>query len=243
MATQVAMDFETPTPVEYKRKKWFLNVEKIIRIFIKKPEYIYLGQKPTPRSIILSNHEGASAPLALELYSRLPIRFWGANEMNKNMKTAYEYQTVTYYHGKKHWNLHLARLFCLLATPLTRMFYIGLDLISTYGDVRFKNTLTQSIAALKKNHTLVIFPENSSKGYFRELVGFHQGALMLLELCRKNKLDVPVHVAYYKKDTKQYVIDAPITVSQLLGQGLSRAELAQKLCDRCNTLGKMELQN
>lgn len=243
MATQVKIAFDSPISVEYTRKKWFLNLKKIIKLFIKKPEFVYLGQKPTPRSIILSNHEGASVPLKLELYGELPIRFWGANEMNKNMKTAYRYQTVTYYHGKKHWNLHLARIFCLLATPLTRMFYIGLDLISSYSDVRFKNTLTQSIAALKKNHTLVIFPENSSKGYFRELVGFHQGALMLIELCKKHGLDVPVYIAYYKKDTKQFVFDAPVTVSQLLGQRLSRAELAQKLCDRCNTLGKMELQN
>ena len=43
----------------------------------------------------------------------------------------YKYQTRVYYHEKKHWNLHLARLFCLLASPLTNLFYKGLNLIST----------------------------------------------------------------------------------------------------------------
>ena len=228
--------------VEYRRKKWFLNVENITRWFIKPTQFIYLGGKPTKQSIILSNHEGTSAPLALELYSGLPIRFWGAAEMNKNFKTAYYYQTQVYYHGKKHWNLHLARLFCLLATPLTRMFYIGLDLLSTYKDVRFKTTLKQSLEVMAQEHTLVIFPENSEKGYLKELEGFHQGALMLFEQCLRKGYDVPVYVAYYKKDTKQYIVDAPRQISQLLGQELSRAELAQQLCDRCNELGRMEIE-
>lgn len=240
MATKVKMEFAQAADVCYERKKWFLNVEKVTRWFIKKPAYHFLGEKPVPRSIILSNHEGTSAPLAIELYSGLPIRFWGANEMNKNLKTAYRYQTVNYYHEKKHWNLHLARLFCLLATPLTRMFYIGLELISTYKDVRFKTTLKQSLQALKRGDTLVIFPEISDKGYLKELEGFHQGALMLFEQCRRQGLDVPVYIAYYKKDEKQYIFDAPTTVGELLEQGLSREALAQQLCDRCNELGRME---
>lgn len=231
------------TPVDYVRKPWFRAVKKIVGIFIHAPRFIYLGEKPGNKCIILSNHEGTSVPLKLELYSQLPIRFWGAGPMNHNFSHAYRYQTKIYYHQKKHWNLWLARLFCLLATPLTRMFYIGLDLISTYPDARFSGTLKKSVAALKKNHTVVIFPEDSSDGYLKELKGFHQGSLMLLELCRKQGLDVPVYVAYYNKQTKQHIFDAPVTVSQLLDQGLDRAQLAQKLCDRCNELGRMTFES
>lgn len=231
---------QAPSAAEYSRKKWFLNVQKIVRLFIKKPEYIYLGQRPAARSIILTNHEGASVPLTMEMYAGLPARFWGTFEMNKDFKTAYKYQTVRYYHGKKHWNIWLARLFCLLATPLTRLFYIGLELISTYPDVRFKNTLTQSIHALKKNHALVIFPENSDNGYHKVLTEFRLGVVMLLEHCQRHGLDVPVYVAYYQKKTRQHVFDVPTTVGALLGLGLAREELARKLCDRCNELGRME---
>ena len=38
----------------------------------------------------------------------------------------------------------LARLFCLLASPLTFLFYKGLNLISTYKDSRLKITLEES---------------------------------------------------------------------------------------------------
>ena len=241
MDTCVNTEKQTPMGAEYGRKKWFLNLQKIVKIFIRSPRYVYLGEKPRSGCIILSNHEGASVPLTLEMYAGLPARFWGTYEMDKDFKTAYKYQTVKYYHGKKHWNIWLARLFCLLATPLTRLFYIGLELIPTYPDVRFKNTLTRSIHALKRKNTLVIFPENSDNGYHKVLTEFRPGVVMLLEHCQRHGLDVPVYVAYYQKKTRQHVFDVPTTVGALLGLGLAREELARKLCDRCNELGGMEI--
>ncbi len=241
MPKNVTMEFDTSVPVQYTRKKWFLWVQSIVKWFIKKPKFITLGKPVCPGSIVLSNHEGTGAPLSMELYGKLPVRFWGAHEMNEGFKSAYWYMTNIYYHKKKHWNLWLARLFCLIATPLTRMFYIGLELIPTYPDIRLKNTLSKSLDALKKGHTVVIFPEDSDKGYLKELSRFHQGAMLLLEYCQRRGLDVPVYVAYYNKEKKQYVFDAPSSTSQLLALGLSREELAKKLCDRCNELGKLEI--
>ena len=241
MSSAIKIYTDAPESVEYKRKKWFLNLQKIIKLFIKKPEYIYLGKNPGPASIILSNHEGASVPLTMEIYAGLQARFWGAHEMDKGFKTAYRYQTVTYYHRKKHWNLFLARLFCLIATPLTRLFYIGLELVPTYPDLRFKNTLKRSIDALKNGNTLIVFPENSEDGYHEVLKEFRPGAVMLLEQCKRHGLDVEVFVAYYKKKTRQHIFAAPVTVGQLLKTKCGRKELAQILCNQCNQLGQMDI--
>lgn len=241
MATCAQSDVQAPMTARYGREKWFLNLQKVIKLFIRSPRYVYLGEKPAPGCIILSNHESASVPLTMEMYSGLPVRYWGTYEMNKNFKTAYRYQTVTYYHGKKHWPLFAARVFCLLATPLTRLFYKGLDLISTYPDARFRNTLVQSMHVLKRGYSLVVFPENSDNGYLKELTEFRPGAVMLLECCQRQKLDLPVYVAYYQKEKRCHVFDAPTTVGALLGQGLAREALARKLCDRCNELGRMEV--
>lgn len=240
MASMVTMEFDG-VKVEYTRKKWFVNLQKVIKFFIKKPRYVYLGGKPGPGSIVLSNHESATVPLTLEMYGKMPIRFWGAHDMNEGFKAVYRYQSVTYYHGKKHWPLWCARLFCLLASPLTMIFYRGLDLISTYPDVRFKNTLSRSIAALEQKNTLVVFPEDSSDGYHKELKAFLPGAIMLLEQCKRHGLDAPVYVAYYQKARHVHVFDRPVTVAQLLEKGLSRKELAKELCDRCNELGRMDV--
>ena len=126
-----------------KRKWWFKVLKKIMKIRYKKPTFVYLGEEVSTGSIILSNHEGTDAPMSLEIYTKMPIRMWGAHEMNSGLIKMYKYQTRVYYHEKKHWNLHLARLFCLIASPLTNLFYKGLNLISTYKDARFRKTLKE----------------------------------------------------------------------------------------------------
>ena len=135
------MKYKESPKVKATRKKWFRGLKKFMRLFIKPSKFVYLGGPIQDGSIVLSNHVGTTAPLAFELYGNLPFRFWGASEMNSGLIALYKYQTRVYYHEKKHWNLHLARLFCLLASPLTNMFYKGLRLISTYRDARFRKTL------------------------------------------------------------------------------------------------------
>ena len=222
-----------------RRKAWFRFLKCIMRLFIGKTKFTYLGEEIKENGIILSNHEGTKAPLAMELYSNLPLRFWGAYEMNSGLIKLYKYQTRIYYHEKKHWNLHLARLFCLIASPLTNIFYKGLNLISTYQDTRFRNTLKESLDSLEKGYNLVIFPEVSDKGYLKELEGFHNGFILLLEQCQKKNINVPIYVTYFKKDVKEYIIDKPIYLNELIQLNLSRDEIAKKLCDRCNELGRM----
>lgn len=229
--------------VKNERKKWFLFVEKIMKLFIKKSNFVYLGEKITNGGIILSNHEGTKAPLALELYSGHPIRFWGTHEMNSGLKKMYAYQSKVFYHEKRHWNLFLARMFCLIASPLTNMFYKGLNLISTYQDARLRITLKESVDALNKGHNLVIYPEISDKGYLKELEGFHEGFDVLFDYCLKNNIDAPVFVSYYQVENKTYVFDKPIKISELKNMNLTRKELADYLCNRCNELGKMDLNN
>lgn len=232
---------EMPARKKSTRKPWFRMVKGVMRCFVKESKFVYLGDEIAEGGIILSNHEGTSAPLALELYSGLPIRFWGAHEMNDGLFSTYKYQTNVYYREKKHWNIWLARLFCIIASPLTNLFYRGLQLIPTYHDCRLRHTLKESAQALREGNNIVIYPEISDKGYLKELEGFHQGFALLLSYCLRHGIDAPVYVAYYKKDEKTYVVDRPVYISELLADGSSREALAECLCARCNELGKMEL--
>lgn len=222
------------------RKWWFKLLKKLMKGRYKRPEFIYLGKKFDKSAIILSNHEGTDAPMTLELYCDQPIRFWGAHEMNSGLISMYKYQSQVYYHEKKHWNLFLARLFCLIASPLTNLFYKGLNLISTYRDVRFKRTVKESLEALQNGKNIVVFPEDSKNGYLPELEGFFQGFAMLAEICARKGMDVPIYVTYYKKKELQYIVDKPVMYSELTRNGATRAEIAKRLLDRCNQLGKMK---
>lgn len=224
-----------------KRKFYFEVMKKMMKGRYKQPRFVYLGEEINAPSIILSNHEGTDAPMALEIYLDQPIRMWGAHEMNSGLIKMYKYQSRVYYHEKKHWNLFLARLFCLIASPLTNLFYSGLNLISTYKDGRFIKTIRESVESIKQGDNIVIFPEVSDKGYLAELEGFHAGFVLLAEKCRKEGIDIPIQVSYFKKEINTYIFDAPVKYSELLEKYKTRDEVAKQLCLRCNELGKMEL--
>lgn len=225
------------------RKGWFKFMKRLMLGRYKEPEFIFLGEKFSNSAIIISNHEGTDAPMSMELYCDKPIRFWGAHEMNSGLVSLYKYQTRVYYHEKKHWNIHLARLFCLIASPITNLFYKGLNLISTYKDARLVKTLRESMEALKKGDNIVVFPEDSKNGYLEQLEGFFAGFVMLAEVCYKRGMDVPIFVTYFKRKELKYVIDAPIKYSELAKSGATRADIAKKLLDRCNELGRMTFDN
>ena len=230
--------------MEYKRNKrklYFRILKKIMKLRYKEPRFVYLGEEITGGALIISNHEGTDAPMSLEIYLDRPLRMWGASEMNSGIVSLYKYQTRVYYHEKKHWNLHLARLFCLIASPLTHLFYSGLDLISTYRDARLVKTMRESVQSLKDGNNIVAFPERSDKGYLAELEGFHEGVVMLAEVCKMRGIDLPIFVTYFRKNDLTYIIDKPVLYSELSRDGKSRAEIARDLCNRCNALGKMAL--
>lgn len=233
------MEENTNNCTESPRKWWFKCLKKMMKIRYKKPEFIYLGEEITHGGVILSNHEGTDAPMSFEIYSKKPVRFWGTYQMNSGLKKMYSYQTKVYYHEKKGWNLFGARMFCLLASPLTNLFYKGLNLISTYPDGRFKNTIKESIDAIEKGENIVIFPEKSDNGYQAELEGFYGGFVLFAEVCKKKGIDLPIYASYFNKESKTYLIDKPIMYSTLSANGATREEIAKALCDRCNELGKM----
>ncbi|MBE7084196.1 MAG: hypothetical protein E7373_06330 [Clostridiales bacterium] len=221
------------------RKLWYRGIKTVMKIRYKRPQFVFLGEKPTNGAIILSNHEGTDAPMSLEIYCDFPVRFWGAHEMNSGLKKLYSYQTKVYYHEKKHWNLFLARLFCLIASPLTLLFYKGLKLISTYKDARLKNTLTQSFNAISQGENVVIFPENSEDGYLPELKGFFAGFVLLANYCEKQGINVPIFVSYYKKKENKYIFDSPIMFDKIKEEYKTKEEIADYLLRKCNNLGKL----
>ena len=221
------------------RKPWFKAFKQLVKLRYKKPTFEYLGEKPESGSIILSNHEGAASPLNLEVYADFPLRMWGTYEMNSGFKRLYKYQTNVYYHQKRHWNLHLARLFCLIASPLTNMFYSGLNLISTYPDTRLLGTIKESVNAMvEKGDNIVIYPENSDNGYLKVLDSFHAGFALLAEALKKLGKDVKIFVAYFKKKERKFTFDKPILFSKLKERFRNRKEMAEYLLNRCNALGQ-----
>lgn len=221
------------------RKSWFKAYAGMLKAAKKKSRFIYLGEEFSGGAVILSNHVGTAGPLSFELFLDKPTRFWGAHEMNGSLRDMYKYQSEVFYHKKRGWNLFLAKIFCLLASPLTWIFYKGLNLISTYQDARLAHTLRDSLVAIEQGTNIVIFPEISDKGYLDVLEGFHGGFALLLEFCQKHGKDVPVFVTYYNKENQAHLVDKPILYSELFKRFPTRQAQADYLCARCNLLGEI----
>ena len=222
-----------------KRKAWFKVYAGMLKASKKESHFIYLDKEFSDGALILSNHVGTAGPLSFELFLDKPTRFWGAHEMNDTLGSMYKYQSEVFYHEKRGWNLTLSRLFCLIASPLTWLFYKGLNLISTYHDMRLAHTLRESLEAIREGTSIVIFPEISDKGYLDVLEGFHGGFALLLEFCKKRGMDVPVYVTYYNKENQAHVVDKPILYSELLRMCPDRESQAAYLCARCNRMGEI----
>ena len=97
--------------------------------------------------------------------------------------------------------------------------------------------------SIQDGDNVVIFPEKSDKGYLPELEGFYKGFLSFADVCKAKNIDVPIYVSYFKIKEKIYVFDKPVKYSSLIANGESRDQIAKKLLDRCNELGKMQFEN
>lgn len=229
------------TTVKNNRKFWFRCLKGFLKLFIKRPKFHFLGEEFTTPALILSNHVGAKGPLKLELYFNSPFRFWGTYEMNSDIKSIYKYLSTIYFHNKKHMSKPLAKIVGFIACPLLKLFYSGLNLISTYPDYRLRQTFKESLKTINAKENLIIFPEDSSTGYHDKLTSFHPGFILFSDLCANKGIDLPIYLMYYKKKENVFVVDKPIKFSDLSKLNLDKKDLAKMFCDRANELSTLEI--
>ena len=56
-------------------------------------------------------------------------------------------------------------------------------------------------------------------------------------------MDLPIYVTYFRKKDLTYIIDKPVLYSELCKDGAAKEELARRLVERCNELGKMQFDD
>ena len=91
------------------------------------------------------------------MYFPKQFRFWGTHEMNEGIKEEFKYLSTIYFHQKKHLPKFLAFFIAIFASPVMAIFYKGINLISTYKDIRLLNTFKQSFKTLDNKESIIIF--------------------------------------------------------------------------------------
>ena len=214
----------------------------LVKIFTPRTKFVYLGDKITEPSVLLSNHAGVSAPFGFEAFMNEPLRMWGTYQMTKGYKSVKAYYTNVFLKQKHpNYSNFRCKLLGFLLSPLATLYYSGNTVIPTYPDARLKETMRESAETLDKGLSIVIFPEDSSQGYFEQLKFVFGGFAVLCERLYKKGRDVPVACCYYHKKKRVCVVDNPVKYSVFRGETFDRNALTEKVLKRINELAFVDI--
>lgn len=223
--------------VKYPNQPVWRGFASILRLFFKRPEIINLaGELPT-NAIYLANHNAMAGPVVYNLYFPTPHAPWGAYPMLGNYKSRFHYLRDVYFVQKRGVNKAFASFLASFEACFSIWIYKGMHVIPTYPDGRFLKTLRTSLATLKNNRAVMVFPEHSETGYHETLTGFSAGFVVLAE--RYFKLygeDIPIYPIYYHKNKAKMVVGKPHILQEFRERNLTRQQIADEFCDMTNQL-------
>lgn len=232
---------KTRDPYQNKKRFSYKFAQCVVKLVSHRPKYKFLGEEIGDGPwLMLCNHAGKKSPTKMEVYFPHDYMFWGTYEMTLGLKGTHKYLTTTYYHQKRHLWKPIAWLIGTIVCPLVNWFYAGMRIIPTYQDGRFMQSIKDSMKILKEGKGLLIFPENSSQGYFDEITSFHPGFVMMLDLALRQGLDLSVYVSFFQRKKNRFVFDKPIKYSQLKEEHPDKDELIEYLRQKMNSLASIE---
>lgn len=187
---------------------FFSIVKKIAMIFKKKPKIYNLNDEDDfEKGIIISNHSAASGPLTLSLYFPTFFVPWGTHEMTENYKNRWNYLYHIFYQKKLGYNKFKSFVIATLFAIISKMLYKGMQLIPTYTDMRYKNTINISINHLEAGNSVLIFPEDSDDGYLEKPTRYNNGFVYLHQkYYEKFNIDLPIYPIYFHKRLNALIV-------------------------------------
>lgn len=223
---------------EGRKTKRFKFASFLLKIIVRRPKILFLGNefsKDKPYMFIV-NHCGKKSPLKIDLYFKNDLRVWGINEMTLGYKSVRKYLRTTYYHQKRHLPKWLAWLVGTIVSPLVASYYLGMRIIPTYTDLRFAKTIRETIDSVENNRSIMIFPEDSTEGYKKEIPSFFSGFAMALDKLNNKGYDLDLFVGYLLKKENTFVIMDSKKYSKLKEEYKTNDELSEAMRLEMNSL-------
>ena len=117
------------------------------------------------------------------------------------------------------------------------MFYKGMQIIPIYPDSRFRKTIKEAINALENGISVLIFPEDSSNGYYEQLTKFFGGFYILAkEYYKQTGKDIKIVNMYYHRKKNIIYVDNPKTYLELNNQFENHNQVADYFLSNTNVL-------
>ncbi len=210
----------------------------VMKLFYKKPKIICLCDTLENQAIYISNHSSTSGPIGYVI--RFPKIFqpWGTYEMNGTRKERWNYMYHIFYRHKKKKGKVYSFIMASIISTLSKIFYNGVHLLPTYGDLRMVSTIKSSMKSLDNNVSIMIFPEDSMNGGYKTILEkYHPGFVTLAtRYAATRNIDLPIYTVYYSKQVNTIVIDKPETIKQYTDQNMTKEEIAELFLKKTNDL-------
>ena len=189
------------------------------------------------KAIFVGNHEGKKGPLMYERYIPKTVCPWGAYQMLGGYVDRYKYLRNVLYIQKMSMKKFPATIKACFEAIFSILIYRGIKVIPSFPDARLIKTLNYSTGVLDDNKSVMVYPEDSNNGYLPELTKFFNGFVMLGEYYYKKRgEDVPVYPTYISLKSKKLIIGKPLKINELISQGLSKDEVADRFRVEVNNL-------
>ena len=225
-------DYKTPK----RRQPIFRIFRAIIKPFFSAKVINNAGDLPD-KCIILSNHSAKRGPMVMETSFPVFCGKWGAYPMLGTYKERFRYLRDVLCIQKLKRSKFSATISSLILAFFSKWIYKGMKIIPSFSDARLRKTIQYSIETLESGAGVMIFPEDSSDGYFDVLTSLFPGFVMLSQAYyKKHGDDLPVYIAYYHRKSSEIRIEKPVYVQKLLSQGMTKEQIAEHCKDRINAI-------
>ena len=189
------------------------------------------------KAIIVSIHAAKRGPMSISVSHPKYCAMWGHHGMLGNYRERFSYLRNVLYIQKMHKGKFISTLKATYEAAFSIYIYKGMRVIGTYTDMRLLQTIRNSMDALDAGASVVIFPEDSSEGYFDEVKTAFSGFVILSSVYyKKCGEDVPVIPAYISPKKKRFILGEPRYVREMEREGMDKQQIADRIKDDINEL-------
>ena len=223
----------------YKVKKQpvFAVVKGILRMVgvLRKAKFVNFNDEVPSEGIFVGPHMWKIGPLFFSTYYPKKTAYVGAGQMLGTWKDRFLYLRDIYAIQKCHKKKFPATITAIFQATFSKFMYKGMHLIPSYEDIRLMHTLNDVKANMDAGFPVIIFPENSEKGYQLVMNELHDGYITIVKfLNKKRQKETPIYPFYMHKKRRYIAIGKPYYLSQF--EGKSNEEINQYTKDRINEL-------
>lgn len=210
-----------------RRQPFFACFCGIVKLFTRKVRVVVAeGGALKEGCIYVGNHANKMGPMIYSMYFPVWHVKWGAHEMLGAYRQRFLYLRDVLYVQKNGMGRARATFKALFEAFFSGFVYKGIKVLPTYRSGVLIHTVKKSLTLLKEGSSVMIYPEDSSHGYFDEPAAFFPGFVLLAHMFKKTYgYDVPIRPLYYHKKKRLIVAGAPAVLSDF--EGASREEVAE----------------